>query len=193
MKRKERPEMRKGFNKYVIVDDYAVIYLDRKDGSTIEAIVDASDIPMLKELNECWHARWSHYRSNYYVYATHYFRVNNEDKKRQRNITLHRTLLGLEDEKLHIDHINHNTLDNRRSNLRVLPCDLNSRYRKSKNRNNKSGYRNVFFNSTTEKWDVVICKHYKQMRIGSFDDVHEAGRIAEQTRQKMFGEFAGLD
>lgn len=52
----DRLDLRKGFNDYVVIDDHAVIYLDRKNGSRIEALVDAADIPFLIDLGERWHA-----------------------------------------------------------------------------------------------------------------------------------------
>jgi len=100
--------------------------------------------------------------------------------------------LDSEDCKKHVvDHINNNDLDNRKSNLRIADRDDNSKNRKSKNSNNKSGYRNVFWNSTISKWTVSLCKNYKSIHIGDYNDVDEAGRQAELARQKYYGKYAG--
>ena len=55
-----------------------------------------------------------------------------------------------------VDHKNSNTLDNRKSNLRVVPDCNNSMNRKSRNRNNTSGYRNVSWNKNDNKWLVQL-------------------------------------
>lgn len=55
-----------------------------------------------------------------------------------------------------IDHINNDTKNNKKSNLRKTEHVSNARNRKSKNSNNKSGFRNVFWNTKDERW---LCKH----------------------------------
>lgn len=92
---------------------------------------------------------------------------------------------------VHVDHINHDTLDNRKSNLRVTDAGENYRNRKKKNANNKSGYRNVFWNTNIGKWSVVVCRDYKQIHIGDFDDVNVAGQAAEEARAKYYGQYSG--
>lgn len=90
-----------------------------------------------------------------------------------------------------VDHINHNTLDNRRSNLRVTIDDYNLKHRRSKNKNNSSGYRNVTFNKSTGKWLVQLQINGKNTRLGEFEDVHEAGKYAEKMRKIYYGNYAG--
>jgi len=90
-----------------------------------------------------------------------------------------------------VDHINHNTLDNRKSNLREITTSENTRNRKSKNTNNTSGYRNVCWDKQRDKWMVQLHLEGKNKRLGYFDDVHEAGEYAEKMRKKYYGEFAG--
>lgn len=88
-----------------------------------------------------------------------------------------------------VDHINHNTLDNRKSNLREITTSQNLRNRKSKNINNKSGYRNVCL--INGKWCVQLMINGKNNRLAYFDNVDEAGEYAEKMRKKYYGEFAG--
>jgi hypothetical protein len=51
------------------------------------------------------------------------------------------------------------------------------------------GYRNVSL--IKGKWVVQLQIDGKNTKLGSFDDVHEAGKFAEEMRQKYYGEFAG--
>ena len=90
-----------------------------------------------------------------------------------------------------VDHKNGNTLNNRKSNLRVVLDSNNSMNRKSRNKNNKSRYRNVSWNKSCNKWVVQMQINKKNHILGYFDDVHEAGKFAEEMRDKYYGEFAG--
>ena len=92
-----------------------------------------------------------------------------------------------------MDHINHNTLDNRKENLRISEVLENSRHRKGKNKNNTTGYRNVLYikSNTKHPYIVRLQINGKGVQLGKFADVHEAGTFAEEMRQKYYGEFAG--
>ena len=90
-----------------------------------------------------------------------------------------------------VDHINGDTFDNRKSNLRIVADSNNSKNRKSKNSNNTSGYRNVSWSKRDRKWVVQMQIDKKHKTLGRFDDVHEAGKFAEEMRKNYYGEFAG--
>ena len=57
-------------------------------------------------------------------------------------IRLHRFVLGLTDENVIVDHINRNTLDCRRENLRIVTDQQNS-MNKSLQKNSTTGYTGV--------------------------------------------------
>ena len=80
---------------------------------------------------------------------------------------------------------------NRKSNLRVISHSNNATNRKSRNKNNKSGYRNVCWDGY--KWVVQLSIDGKNTHLGRFDyeDLDKAGKFAEEMRQKYYGEFAG--
>ena len=92
-------------------------------------------------------------------------------------------------EGMFVDHINHDTLDNRRSNLRLINTKNNNRNRKGANCNNKSGYRNVCW--VQGKWQVQLMVDGKNASLGRFTDLHKAADFAEEMRQKYYGDFAG--
>ena len=129
---------------------------------------------------------------SYYALVTIYQGVENGKEKSKKKTSLHYFLMNPNNLKdVHVDHINHDTLDNRECNLRVSKISDNLENRKGRNSNNKSGYRNVFWNSAISKWSVSLCKNYKRIDLGDYDDVDEAGRVAEAGRQKYYGKFAG--
>ena len=90
-----------------------------------------------------------------------------------------------------VDHINHNSLDNRRCNLRLVDKSKNATNRSGRNINNTTGYRNVSYIKTENKYIVQLQIDGKNKRLGAFDDVHEAGAYAKEMREKYYGDFAG--
>ena len=118
-----------------------------------------------------------------------------ESAYRQSNFQshhLHRMIMRLEygDERM-IDHINGNGLDNRKSNLRICNKQQNGRNR-GKNKNNKSGYKGVFWNTQAGKWQTQIGIP-KQLYLGRFIDKKDAALAYNKAALKHHGEFARLN
>ena len=88
----------------------------------------------------------------------------------------------------YVDHINFDTMDNRRENLRITNNSENLRNRSGENgnRNNTSGYRIVSYSKTCKKWIVQMQIQGKNTCLGKFDDVHEAGLFAEKMREQYY-------
>ena len=89
----------------------------------------------------------------------------------------------------HADHINGNSLDNRKINLRMCSCSENSSNR-GKQENNKSGYKGVCWNKLINKWYVQIRKNSKVYYLGVFDDKDEAAKVWNKKAVELHGEFA---
>jgi hypothetical protein len=104
----------------------------------------------------------------------------------RRKVRLHRLLLlGVDDDPNRVvDHINGDTLDNRRCNLRVLSKGANVAHRANLNTNNTSGTRGVYWCKTNKKWIARIQHNEDDWWKKSFDDKDEAIReITEQRAQ----------
>lgn len=177
-------------NKYKIIDDYAIIYLERRSGEIFETYIDLEDLDSVINFGYCWHAGLSNTNGDYYAQACQYLGIVN-GKDQHRTILLHRFVTDMLEETVWIDHLNHNSLDNRKKNLRITTNKNNTRHRNSKNSNNKSGYRNVCWLKDCSKWCVQLQIDGKNKRLGFFDDVDEAGKFAEEMRQKYYKEYAG--
>lgn len=174
-----------GFNKYIVEDNITKIILKDRKGNVFYGIIDTDDLPRLIELDYRWCARYHKHVNNYYVQSSQY--INGKHVV----ICLHQYILNHFDDLNIIDHKNQNPLDNRKANLRILTHQNNQRNRKAKNSNNKSGYRNVFWNNGLKKWQLSLCSNYKIIVTEYFDDIDEAGKAAEEARKKYFGDFAG--
>ena len=93
-----------------------------------------------------------------------------------------------------IDHINRKIRDCRKENLRLITVKQNATNRTKRNRNNKSGYRNVSWSKKENMWIVQLSVDGKNKCFGKFplEQLEEAGKFAELKRKEIYGEeYAG--
>lgn len=146
------------------------------------ALVDASDLALLSTTS--WWAVKSPYG---FCAAT---KIRTAEGKR-RVVHMHRFLLG-DPPDLHVDHINRNTLDNRRSNLRLATRSQN-KANSGRYRNNTSGYKGVSWNRKTRRWYAKVGDGAKNRCIGHFETAEEAARAYDRVARERYGEFASLN
>ena len=94
-----------------------------------------------------------------------------------------------EDDGLVIDHINHNTLDNRKHNLRICTESDNSK-NKSLPSNNTSGVVGISFNKKYNKYETYITINYKRKSLGLYDSIEDAIKTRKDAEEKYFGEYS---
>lgn len=87
------------------------------------------------------------------------------------------------------DHIDRNSLNNRRYNLRPATTQENNRNH-SKSKRNTSGYTGVYWNKANKKWCSNIRVNNKTIYLGSFDLIEDAVKSRKEAEQKYFGEFS---
>lgn len=91
------------------------------------ALIDDEDFDRVSQFK--WYANWS--KTTKFYYAE---RIKRKGKARIC-YSMHRFILGLQKgDKREIDHKNHNTLDNRKSNLRITNKRGNAQNRKNNSR-----------------------------------------------------------
>lgn len=155
-------------NNYRVVGDDVYITV-RHLQKEYETIISKSDFEKVDSYKGTWYVVFTgRNRERPYVYGTFSYKKN----------TLHRFLLEPKPGE-YGDHINHDTLDNRRGNLRSVSPRENNLNRRAFG---YSGSKNVTWDKYNKKWIVVVDGVY----IGGFKDFEEAERVAEETR-KSFG------
>lgn len=173
---------------YKISGSATHINLKDKTGNVYVCIIDTEKLPDFLDFEYAWSISFHGGRNCYYVRSTVYLGTF-EGKPKYKSVMLHDFLLGFP-ETQHIDHKNNNSLDNRIENLRLATKDDNGRNRKNRNLNNSSGYRNVSL--IRDYWRVQLQVDGKNKIFPErFEDVHEAGKFAEQMRNKYYGRFSG--
>lgn len=106
---------------------------NKRRGFAGEAVFSASDLPLIRP--HYWTARWEPKAKTYYAAC---------GALRPGGMYMHRWVLGMGDTSgLVVDHKNHNTLDNRRRNLRRTTGSQNQQNRRGANSNSASGVRGV--------------------------------------------------
>ena len=117
--------------------------------------------------------------------------LQRDDAGVQRRVYLHRLILGSGPQD-RVDHINLDTLDNRRENLR--PCtDFQNRGNTALSSNNTSGYKGVHWHKGTCKWRAYIKYGGRQHSLGLYFDPEDAARAYDVAAIQVFGEFARIN
>ncbi|MDD3267103.1 MAG: AP2 domain-containing protein [Burkholderiales bacterium] len=146
------------------------------------AIVDDEDYEYLMQ----W--KWSAHKRSKLFYA---IRSETVDLNKQYSNYMHRLIMNAQKGEL-VDHINHDTLDNRRCNLRICTHKENCR-NKIVPSNNTSGYKGVSWNKRLNKWRCDIKLDNSRILLGYFDTIIEAAYAYDEAAIYNFGEFAYLN
>lgn len=130
---------------------------------------------------------------DYNLISDYYWRIQNGNGDYKRIVTthdkqvftMHKILTG----KSHMDHINRNTFDNRKSNLRDADFSQNSQNR-TKQSNNTSGVIGVSFDNSSNVWKARINVKKKQHTIYRGTSFEDAVKARLEAEKKYYGEFA---
>lgn len=103
---------------------------------------------------------------------------------KQKTITLAREILNAPSDKM-VDHINGDTLDNQRSNLRIATHAQNNR-----NIHRYKGFKGVVWHKRSNKWIARIVFNGKIIHLGYYTDDVEAAKVYDNAALLYFGDFA---
>ncbi len=140
------------------------------------AIVDAADYPELSK------HKWMAMFVGNNTYATR--------SKSGRTIYMHREIMQPPPGMV-VDHIDHNGVNNSRDNLRV--CTRKQNLWNSPGPGNPSGYKGVWHNPKSGRYDAGIMFDGRPIRLGSFDDPAKAARARDRKARELQGLYAYIN
>jgi len=120
-------------------------------------------------------------------------RITNSGYAAIGNKLLHRIIMN-PPANMQIDHVNKNTLDNRRCNLRVCTSSENLMNR-GKQRNNTTGYKGVSKDKRCKRksYRAQITADKKIYYLGYFEKPEEAGAAYKKAAKQHHGKFARVN
>ena len=157
----------KKMNQYIFGDGVVTGYTSKGDSF----FVDIEDYPKIKDY--CW-------RKNQDGYI-----VTTVDRA---NVFLHR-LLTKAPPGFVVDHINHDTTDNRRQNLRVVTQSQNMQNACFEG-TNISGMVGVNWDEKMKKWHARINVNKETIQLGYYEDFDDAVAARKIAEEKYFGEYS---
>jgi hypothetical protein len=162
-------------NEYYLSHDGKTAYIKLTQGQV--TTIDVEDLEKISEYR--WCASWSARRNLFIVMAV--------DRRHEKPITkyIHRVIMNAP-KGFVVDHIDGNTLNNSKSNLRVCTQSKNIMNRVT-GKNNKSGKTGV--KKYKNKWIATITENGSPKRLGSFNTIEEAIRAREIAEEEIYKEF----
>ena len=149
------------------MDDYVVGYTSNGE----RFIIDTDDYQRVKQ--HCWHST----KIGYIV----------TDLPGKKTISLHRFLMNAKQDEI-VDHINHDVLDNRKCNLRVVSRGENNS-NQSLRSDNTTGVSGVY-RTRNGKWTARLGTNGVYHRLGTYDSFDDAVAARKAEEEKYFGEFS---
>lgn len=105
-------------------------------------------------------------------------------------VLMHREIMKAPDERyVWVDHINGNSLDNRRGNLRIATPAENSWNTKLRV-TSRSGFKGVLWSKGRKKWIASIQCNGFQVELGGFDTAEKAAAVYDSAAIRLHGRFA---
>lgn len=108
----------------------------------------------------------------------------------KRKLYLHREVMGVLDAGpgVEVDHVDNNTLNNRRSNLRIVSRQQNV-YNARRRADNTSGVKGVGWSKSKGCWRARIRADGVEHHLGYFSNLDEAKTAREAAAVRLHGDF----
>lgn len=158
----------KAKNRYIKENEYYKFYT--KDN--VEFLVDESDFDKVYE--------------HYWILRGKYICSKFASNQTPRYILLHRFVMGDIPQGMQVDHINRNTMDNRKSNLRIVTPQENKRNKRTYSKSNCGGF-NVYYRPSKGKFEASFSFNNKRYWVGTFDNVTMAENAVIEKRKEIGG------
>ncbi len=117
-------------------------------------------------------------------------RMVSQPNTRSMRVLMAREIMDAPDDMV-VDHINGNTMDNRRCNLRLCTSKENSQNKHAVW--GQVAYKGVYYIKQNKRYVAHCNKDGAQAYMGSFDTPEEAALVYNDFAREVFGEFAKLN
>ncbi len=108
-----------------------------------------------------------------------------------KHVHMHREIMNAP-HGLVVDHKNHNSLDNRKSNLRLATTRENT-HNQRKPKDNTSGFKGVYWDKRKKKWRARLINDGRFVELGYFLDIEKAAKAYDEAAKKYHGLFAHIN
>lgn len=167
-------------NEYIKKGDYYELHIK---GSVHGNKIIKIDLDSLEQIKQIHWIIVKSCRCN----KTYYYAMTSDGLLMQRFLMN----VKVKDRNIVVDHINGDTLDDRKDNLKV--CSQKENVRKAElSMNNKSGHVGVCWDKRVGKWIAYIMVNRKYKHLGYYEDINEAIKVREEAEPTYFGEFTPL-
>lgn len=150
------------------------------------AEVDAEDKPRL--LQSRWQAACSESTGKYYAVGSEWC----ESARRYRRVPMTHAIVGKPPARMVVDHIDGNTLNNCRANLRFATYSQNITNAKLR-RDNSSGHRGVRRVKSNGRWQAQIQHAGWTLSLGCFPTFEQAVAMYRDAAIKLRGDYLRAD
>lgn len=107
-------------------------------------------------------------------------------------VFLHRVVMKCTDSNLVVDHIDNNSLNNKKSNLRICTKAENNR-NTSSHKNSTSKYLGVTYDKTRKKWNAQLMVNGKRVLTKRYTTEIEAAKAYDIAAAEHAGQYANLN
>jgi len=169
-----------------------MLYRWRKFGYTYRRIYLGEGVWTILDRQDYYrfgHFKWVVIGNDGKFYAVRNVKVGQIKTETMR---LHREIMNAP-KGLLVDHRNSDSLDNRRSNLRLATHSQNQFNKRKTKTNTTSRYLGVTFDKSRGQWAAKIKHSNKRIWLGRFDSEIEAAKAYDEAAKKYHGEFARLN
>ena len=147
-----------------------IYYASKKSKQLLYTIIDTEDFEKVSSIKNTWYISSNGKNVKYRVKAT----IN------KKKVYLYRFLLDLTDDDLVVDHIDGDTLNNTKKNLRICTTSENAQ-----NRIQGNSRRNITYNAKVKKYRVSLFVNGERKHFGHYPTIEEAEKAAKKARKKF--------
>src|SRR5699024_4743488 len=155
------------------------IILESPTYGRMSTYVSVEDLESVKSFPNTWYPKWSEQGKTFYV-------VGNlpRNKGRRRSVKLHRWVMNPKCNQV-VDHIDHDTLNNLNSNLRVVSSRVNQLNRKGGNIGNELNIQGVSYRKDSNKYRGRVYENGVAIFDQSYTSAIDAEKAVISFREKL--------